>query len=734
MLFQRALVPWLLLIAALATTANGSDTCHTFGTDGACADSADFITSTVADGVGQLISSSNDTAAQSVYDQFLEPLLLIASHLPADEEMDVCFGDFDGAEFHDNDNLEDLGCDKIPLVSGTQFGTLAGSFDVSPELQATLYNASLWTNTEAANQDNYEPEFCVGMRIPSDTCHKFTFGISANADGLTTLHEVSSALGVAVDGGVGGALVSFLSALSSTVVSEEDTVTFAASYGGGLDVQAKYYSGRHFHTNDFHAHLYFSYQGAISIPNVGDDVVSIDGPYARAFNFGTATTEVETAFDTMSSQLSTVSSSTEELISGMNAFLSNYPEVVSADKIAVNLESVTRGLFAGFSLEDTEIKALKLPATFNGVNAGFSMHATAEFDSLKKVVETICTDMEGVLILVSGRGCTDLDSADVEEGTIGFEIQPAFMELTVQWTGFWMRCRIKYMNTNTPNLHCQINWVAFAIYEEDNGYIIGKSKNMGHQLEEEVTRLSKDAVEAAGGKFRKSVAVASKLSSQVNEKAAKSVAAFYGGSTPVTFNFEEYYKCKSSTRLFSSRARSSYKNYFSQLGHDDSMSSCFEACYQYAEKHYGDFNKEDFCCEYEELRHGFNDCRVGHEGREHVSDHKKYATVTFKDEYEAMVDAKQLGSACSLDSECTTGACHEHRCKLECDNSHKCFPSANAKCFGQNDACIDVNGISHICLDGVCECDSSTGQCHTHHFGVLSDGLVAATTDDREVA
>ena len=77
-----------------------------------------FLLSAVSDAIetvtGQLdklAEETNSEAFESLYDNFLQPLISMA--IESDEVTGFCFGDYKGADVAEE--LEDYGCDSIPL-------------------------------------------------------------------------------------------------------------------------------------------------------------------------------------------------------------------------------------------------------------------------------------------------------------------------------------------------------------------------------------------------------------------------------------------------------------------------------------------------------------------------------------------------------------------------------------------------------------------------------------------
>ena len=692
--------------------------------------------------------------------RFVEPLIEIAMEVALYEAnlSGFCFGDFQGMEFDDYDKLDQLGCSAIPMAHDIAFGTIAGQLSIGPLLQDALVPLSLWTNKEEDVKDKagrrpfqtVTPNFCMGIRAPTTTCDVFTFGMSVNDGAIDTLRGVLPAAGV------GDALVTLVTALNDQI-EKKGVVTFAMSFGDGLDVPVKYYVDRTFVQDNLNVHVFFGYSGPIDLSMVmaGDnsnskrkmlkkkkkkpkDIVTVMGKYKRGFNFGKSSKDVEQGVNALlDSTKLTRTMSSKDVMKHVESVLGTYPEVVTtAETVVVDLEDVTQGLLKGFNVSGTIIHALKLTKTVGEVKPGFYMTAQVNMGILKGIANGICDDLNGALKAVSGKGCPNLDEGLPKDGKLGLELRKAAAELLIEWKDFFLRCHVREMNAKEPEMSCQINSVVVGIHRTTGGFEIGKAHALTGKLEEKASVVSEDSVKVANG-FGKQLSVSVKLSAASAEKLFNSVSKFFGGKATgkredASFNFQEKSKCKKSIRLWNSRDPRDYKKFFSQAGNDDSKASCFESCYLWSQKKKKSAppNQSDMCCSYEVLNPNSKkpkgECRVGGSGKEKTNDKRKSATVTFLDDYNRMSNLPSVGARCSKDEQCFSGFCHNGYCKNECDKKNKCFPMSWSKCFGDDKACIDVNGIPHLCdkKSDSCKCDKASKRCEQNVLPEVNIGLL----------
>lgn len=697
----------LLLISGNHVAA--TDTCAAFKEDGECYDTKNFyVTGGTINATRAIVKASKDATAASVFDQFIEPFVdiaMMAGTLDLETEA-FCYGSFEGEKLKDSEEMDGLGCDNLPLKATNNYGTVAGKMAIPPVLQGALTPLSLWSTI---TQDILTPSFCLALRVPTDTCHTLTFGASLNKDAVATLNEVMPA------GGVGQTLLALISAMGGV-----DPFTIAFSFGEGLDATAKYFTNRKFIKENFHAHLDFSAKGPIDLPFITDtkhakSILKIEGPYQRAFHMGESTSDVASALASLLDPAKLSPTTDKSAVLGhVESTVGQYPELIATEgDLTVDLNDVTRGLFGSFKVSGASIRALKLKNKVGALHPGFYMQARVPMDSLKEIAGSVCDKFEGAILAVSNTGCPDLES-DNEDGALGLEIRAETLEILMEWSAFFLRCKVHAMEEENPRMNCQLNDIVFGITGDEKGFSIGKSHAITGTIEELVSVVSKDAVKKAGG-FKKDSVVTSRLSSGAVPKAFEPVAKFFGGQADdarasVGFGFLPDHKCKSTTRLWSSRDKSRYKHHFSQAGFDDTRASCFLSCYEWHVANAG-YKAADLCCSFETL-HDSTECRVGHKGQEKASDNRKSASITFVEDFERLRDLSIAGGKCEKGEECFSGYCDNGVCTHECASDNKCFASLFSKC-SSDDACLGVNGARHFCDKdtGSCACDESSGRC-----------------------
>ena len=627
-----------------------------------------------------------------------------------------CAGDFKTSDYKETRQMDSLGCKSIPLSSAPEFGTVAGQIPIPRLLQESLISLYLW---KTLTEKTVTPAFCMAMRTPTKNCSDFTFGMAVNVDTILALSEVLPATGA------GDALLAFTRALMEGRKLKQLTVAFSS--GDGLEVPVGYYTDRSFVKDNFYAHFYFSYEGGIDLPNFpgnGKDIVKVEGPYSRSLHLGTTQKAAEKALDEIldSSKMNRFMK-TPDVMSYFESAILKFPEVIATDaSVVVDLDGITGGLLKGFTIDGAQVMALKLPKKVGDIRPGFYMSGSGQIESLKPIAQGLCEHLDGAMKAVSGRGCPDLLGTG-PEGKLGFELRKNAAELVIQWPNFFLRCRVHNIYTSSSKMNCQVDSVIFAIIEKDTGYLIGKNHALTGMFDEMVASVSKDAVKAAKG-FGGKIAMTPKLDAMKE--------------TGKALNFEDKNKCKESLRLWSSRARNDYSHYFSQSGNDDSKSSCFESCYEWYETH-PQYMDDSLCCSYEILHTSRGkrtnaECRVGHKGRVSVNDQRKTASVSFVEDYDRMASLPLVGSRCFKDEDCFSGFCHDSQCKNKCDLNRKCFASPFSKCFGQHDACINTNGISHWCDTATDACTSSEASGQTTVLPELNLDLFASTAQTDKLA
>lgn len=619
--------------------------------------------------------------------RFIDPLAEIATQIAmyGNETPSFCIGDFTTSSYVETSQMEPLGCQSLPFSSQLEFGTVAGQIPIPPFLQDYLEGHSLWTTATAAT---VTPTFCMGTRFGTAECDAFTFGMVLNSETVLALSEALPAVGP------GGSLLALTEAIMK--VTGMDQITIALSKGNGLEVPVSYYTHRSFAIDDFGANFFFTYQGKVNAATTasGKEVVQVKGPFQRVFHLGTKSDAVDKALngilDSVSKTMSSPGVGPPDVVANFESMVTKYPEMIATDSpVLVDLGTVTHGLLKSFTIDGPKVTALNLPTKIAETRPGFYFSASGSVNDLKPIVEGLCTQLDGAMKAVSGRGCPEVSDLG-EEGRLGLELHTTLAELVIQWPEFFFRCSIHDSGTRNPKMSCQVNDFIFVIVETDDGYDLGKGNDMSGSFIERVASISKDAVKAANG-FGATIALAAKLSA--HEEIEEDL------------NFQDEHKCKDSLRLWSSRARKDYKKYFSQSGNDDSESSCFESCYEWYLRHPA-HEDETLCCSYETLS-SYAECRVGHKGGESVSDKRKTASVTFVEDYERMANLPMLGSTCSEDEDCFSGFCQDSQCKSKCAEDKKCFASATSECFGQDEACIHLHGLRHTC-------DVNTGTCTCH--------------------
>lgn len=629
--------------------------------------------------------------------RFIDPLVEIATQIAlyGNEIPAFCSGDFTTSDYAETSQMERLGCQTLPFSSDLEFGTVAGEIPIPPMLQESLEGQSLWTT---ATPTTVTPIFCMGTRIPTESCGDFTFGMSVNSETVLALTEALPAAGA------GGALLALTEALMKE--NRMNQTNIALSSGDGLDVPVEYYTHRSFAKENFHANFYFSSRGKVKVAMADDgkEVVKVKGPFQRALHLGKTQDAAEKAIfdilDSVSTTMGLPNVGPKDVVQNFESRISQYPEMVSFDSpVVLDLGAVTHGLLKNITIENAQVTALNLPEKIADTRRGFYFSAFGSVEDLKPVVEGLCQHLDGAMKAVAGRGCPEL-SGSAEEGKLGLELHDAQTDLVIQWSDFFFRCNIHDGHTSNPKMSCEVDNFIFAIVETDHGYDLGKGKNMSGIFEETVASISKDAVTAAGG-FGGPIAIAAKLASTKEPEKE--------------LNFEEEHKCKDSLRLWSSRAKGDYKHYFSQSGNGDSESNCFESCYEWYLTH-PEHKDQALCCSYETIN-SYAECRVGHKGGESVSDKRKTASVSFVEDYEGLANLPLLGSKCSKDEDCFSGFCHDASCKSKCAENERCFASPSSKCFGQDGACLRLHGFPHTCDIDTDSCTCHAGpHCSAHEY------------------
>ncbi|CAB9528724.1 expressed unknown protein [Seminavis robusta] len=513
-----AKAPSVLLTIWLATMTRHhvqADSCSAFNVNGACYELGSSI-ETVTGELDSMVKEAGSDGFMSLYDNFLAPM--VNMFIAADDPTGFCFGDYTGDEV--DENLEDYGCDFIPLDANQQFGIVSGSLPITTEMQLALMALQLWTNVQP---ETVTPKFCMAMRVPSPTCHKMTFAMTINDGTITALCEIVPA------GGIGDAILSVLAAIVELGVEQ---VGFGMSIGGGLDVPVKYYVNKEFKASTFPSHLYFNILGSIELPFLPEqyqEIISCEGEFARAFNFGDTIDAVSSVVTDVFNPSNFGRADLKGTLDTLQDLLL-FPEVVTTEaRLTIDLEEVTDGLLQNLALGDTTMMAMKVPKKKLGnIEPGFYLSIETNLEVLEAFAKQLCDQIDGALKAVSGGGCPKLPNLSIK-GKIGIQIQADRIEAFIQVPGFLIECQVWNLNPlegKTPKMSCQVDSVIFEIVAEALGYLIGKAEEMGKEIVEDVTEISKDAVKAAKG-FGKEVAGFAKLSSKAADHFAGEVGDFF---------------------------------------------------------------------------------------------------------------------------------------------------------------------------------------------------------------